>query len=181
VENNFLSMLAIRMQRTGRKGHAMFRMVVQDSRRTPTSGRVVALLGSYDPHAKTLSLQKDKASFYLEHGARPSARVIRLLVSEGVALPAWVNRPGEKKRAVRTADKLRRNRPAKAETAAPEAAAEPTDTAEPAKSTETGAAVSAKTTEPESPESAAAVESSETPADNNPAASDNPEEPAVKA
>jgi hypothetical protein len=35
-------MLAIRMQRTGRKGHAMFRVVVQDSRLTPSSGRVVA-------------------------------------------------------------------------------------------------------------------------------------------
>ena len=44
-------MLAIRMQRTGRKGHAMFRVVVQESRLTPTSGRVVAMLGSYDPHS----------------------------------------------------------------------------------------------------------------------------------
>ena len=52
-------MLAIRMQRTGRKGHAMFRMVVQDSRQTPTSGRVVATLGSYDPHTKTSTLNKE--------------------------------------------------------------------------------------------------------------------------
>ena len=28
-------MLVIRLQRTGRKGHAQFRVVVQDSRRTP--------------------------------------------------------------------------------------------------------------------------------------------------
>ena len=35
-------MLAIRMQRTGRKGHAQFRVIVQESRRTPTSGNVVA-------------------------------------------------------------------------------------------------------------------------------------------
>ncbi len=72
-------MLAIRMQRTGRKGHAMFRVVVQDSRQTPTSGKVVARLGSYDPHAKTVVLDKEKAAFYLEHGAQPSGRAVRLL------------------------------------------------------------------------------------------------------
>ena len=83
-------MLVIRMQRTGRKGHAQFRVVVQDSRRTPTSGRVVARLGSYDPHTKTATLDKEKAGYYLEHGAQPSDRVARLLKSEGVKLPDWV-------------------------------------------------------------------------------------------
>ena len=66
-------MLVIRMQRTGRKGHAQFRVVVQDSRRTPTSGRIVAALGNFDPHTKTANLDKEKASFYLEHGAQPSS------------------------------------------------------------------------------------------------------------
>ena len=56
-------MLVIRMQRTVRKGHAMFRVVVQDSRRTPTSGKVVAALGSYDPHSKAITLVKDQAEF----------------------------------------------------------------------------------------------------------------------
>jgi small subunit ribosomal protein S16 len=41
------------MQRTGRRGHAMFRVIVQDSHRSPTSGKVVAFLGSYDPHTKS--------------------------------------------------------------------------------------------------------------------------------
>jgi len=58
-------MLAIRMQRTGRKGSAQFRVVVQDSRKTPTSGNIVALVGSYDPHAKVTTLNKEKISFYL--------------------------------------------------------------------------------------------------------------------
>lgn len=104
-------MLAIRMQRTGRKGHAMFRVIVQDSRRTPTSGKVVAQLGSYDPHAKALILNKDKAAFYLEHGAQPSDRVARLLKSDGVTLPNWVMLPAEKTRTVRNADKRRSSRP----------------------------------------------------------------------
>ena len=137
-------MLAIRMQRTGRKGHAMFRVVVQDSRRTPTSGKIVASLGSYDPHAKTVTLDKEKASFFLEHGAQPSDRAALLLQKEGVKLPSWVSVVTDQKREVRNPDKRRSSRPAEVvepqapaveavaapeapveETVAPEAAAEP--------------------------------------------------------
>jgi small subunit ribosomal protein S16 len=120
-------MLVIRMQRTGRKGHAMFRVVVQDSRRTPTSGKVVASLGSYDPHTKVALLSKDKVGFYLEHGAQPSERVAKLLKSEGIKLPSWVSLAKEKSRTVRHPEKLRRNRPAETEAVSePEATAEPT-------------------------------------------------------
>jgi small subunit ribosomal protein S16 len=105
-------MLVIRMQRTGRKGHAMFRVVVQDSRRTPTSGKIVAQLGSYDPHTKTLILKKDKVEFYLEHGAQPSPRAARLIASEGIKLPEWVKTPATKTRTVRNADKRRSTTPA---------------------------------------------------------------------
>ena len=123
-------MLAIRMQRTGRKGHAQFRIVVQDSRLTPTSGRHVAMLGSYDPHAKTNTLDKEKAAFYLSHGAQPSDRVGRLLQAEGVKLPEWVKVPAtDKKRTIRHAEKLRKNQP-KEETVAEEASAETETSAE---------------------------------------------------
>jgi small subunit ribosomal protein S16 len=108
-------MLVIRMQRTGRKGHAQFRVVVQDSRRTPTSGRVVASLGNYNPHAKQANLNKEKAAFYLEHGAQPSDRVARLLKAEGVKLPGWVKLEATKKRDIRNVEKLRKNRPSSAE------------------------------------------------------------------
>jgi small subunit ribosomal protein S16 len=104
-------MLVIRMQRTGRKGHAMFRVVVQDSRRTPTSGKVVAQLGSYDPHTKAVTLNKERAQFYLDHGAQPSERATRLLKAEGVKLPAWAKLSADKERTVRNADKRRSTRP----------------------------------------------------------------------
>ena len=107
-------MLVIRMQRTGRKGHAMFRVVVQDSRRTPTSGKIVASLGSYDPHQKKVTLNKERAEFYLEHGAQPSDRVARMLKTEGVKLPSWVKLEADKERTVRNADKRRSTRPAEA-------------------------------------------------------------------
>jgi small subunit ribosomal protein S16 len=114
-------MLVIRMQRTGRKGHAMFRVVVQDSRRTPTSGKIVANLGSYDPHSKAVTLNKEKAEFYLEHGAQPSERVARLLKSEGVKLPKWAKQADERKRDVRNPEKRRSTTPKE------EAAEEPAD------------------------------------------------------
>jgi small subunit ribosomal protein S16 len=112
-------MLAIRLQRTGRKGHAMFRMVVQDSRRTPSSGKVVALLGTYDPHSKAVSLDSEKAAFYLTHGAQPSGRATMLLKSEGVKLPKWVAETSKKSGVIRNTEKLRRNQPK--EVAAPAA------------------------------------------------------------
>ncbi|MEJ0073513.1 MAG: 30S ribosomal protein S16 [Candidatus Saccharibacteria bacterium] len=115
-------MLVIRLQRTGRKGHAQFRVVVQDSRRTPTSGKIVAQVGTYDPHAKVITLNKERAQEYLDHGAQPSPRVAVLLKAEGVKLPTWVTLADKKTGAIRHADKLRRNRPA--EEKAPEAPAE---------------------------------------------------------
>lgn len=104
-------MLAIRMQRTGRKGHAMFRVVVQDARRTPSSGRVVAQIGSYDPHTKSVILEKEKAAEYLQNGAQPSDRVVRIFQAEGIALPKWVSTPATKTRGIRNPAKLRKNQP----------------------------------------------------------------------
>lgn len=152
-------MLVIRMQRTGRKGHAMFRMVVQDSRVTPTSGKVVAQLGSYDPHAKTVTIAQDKAVFYLEHGAQPSPRAARLLTAEGVKLPDWVKLPAaDKTRTVRNADKRRSTTPPAPKEAAPtetETAAAPApETVEeaPAEESEAPIAEPAETVaEPDSP------------------------------
>lgn len=104
-------MLVIRLQRTGRKGHAQFRVVVQDSRRTPTSGKIVAQVGTYDPHTKTINLDKERAQHYLDHGAQPSDRVIVIFEKEGVKLPSWVSKPGKKEGKIRNAEKLRRNQP----------------------------------------------------------------------
>ena len=105
-------MLAIRLQRTGRKGHASFRVIVQDSRWSPKSGKFVSHLGSFDPHTKKAVLEIEKAQHFLKNGAQPSDRVARLLKAEGVKLPKWVELTPDKKRAIRNPDKLRKNRPA---------------------------------------------------------------------
>lgn len=105
-------MLVIRMQRTGRKGHAQFRVVVQDSRRTPTSGKVVANLGSFNPHTKETTLDKEKAKHFLDHGAQPSERVVRLLKAQKVTLPAWVKEPTKQEGKIRNPEKRRSTTPA---------------------------------------------------------------------
>ena len=119
-------MLAIRMQRTGRKGYPTYRVVVQEAHRQPTSGKVVANLGSYNPHTKENSLDKEKVTTFLKNGAQPSDRVIKLLQSEKVELPSWVRTPSDaKQKSIKNAEKLRRNQP-KEEAPADEAPAEAT-------------------------------------------------------
>jgi small subunit ribosomal protein S16 len=128
-------MLAIRLQRQGRKGYPVYRLVVQESQATPTSGRVVAYVGTYNPHTKENSLKIDEIEKYLSNGAQPSPRVIKLLIENKVKLPKWVEKPANKKQGkVRFADKLRRNRPAEevAEEAPAETAPEEATVEEPA-------------------------------------------------
>lgn len=120
-------MLAIRMQRTGRKGYATFRVVVQDTRQTPTSGRVVAQIGHYDPHTKSVHIDGKKAEFYLSNGAQPSERVARLIQKEGVKLPDWVKLSENKERKTRHPEKLRRDQPKEEKTEEKAIAAEAQD------------------------------------------------------
>ena len=105
-------MLAIRLQRVGRAGYPTYRLAVQESQRHPSSGRVVAYVGSYNPHTKDATVQVELAQKYLDNGAQPTPRVVKLLKAAGVNLPKWVIEPGtEKQKAVRHADKLRKNQP----------------------------------------------------------------------
>ena len=104
-------MLAIRLQRNGRKGLPLYRIVVQEAQRHPLSGRIVAQVGSYNPHTKATVLDKKEVEKYLSNGAQPSTRVIRILTKEGVKLPKWVKMPLEKHATAKHADKLRKNQP----------------------------------------------------------------------
>lgn len=104
-------MLAIRLQRLGRKGHAMYRLAIQEAQRHPSSGRVVAYVGSYDPHTKKANIQVEAAQKYLDNGAQPSPRVVKLLKDAGVKLPKWVKESTAKTKAIKNSDKLRKNQP----------------------------------------------------------------------
>lgn len=112
-------MLAIRLQRLGRKGYPVYRLAVQEAQRHPSSGRVVAYVGSYNPHTKEANVQVEAAQKFLDNGAQPTPRVVKLLKDAGVKLPRWVKEPSsDKQKTIRNAEKLRKNQPK--EEAAPE-------------------------------------------------------------
>ncbi len=62
--------LKIRLRQQGRRNHAVFRLVLTNSR-TPRDGKYIELLGSYDPHSKEngLSLKPERISFWIDNGA----------------------------------------------------------------------------------------------------------------
>lgn len=123
-------MLTIRLQRMGKTHYATYRVVVQDVRQHPSSGKVVAYVGSYNPHTKEVQLDKESATKYLTNGAQPTERVAKILAGEGIELPKWVKAGNtERKRAIRNPEKLRKNQP-KEEEAPAEGAAEATEAAE---------------------------------------------------
>lgn len=105
-------MLAIRLQRLGRAGYPTYRLAVQESQRHPSSGRVVAYVGSYNPHTKSANVQVEVAQKYLDNGAQPTPRVAKLLAEAGVKLPKWVKTvSSDKSGAIRNPEKLRKNQP----------------------------------------------------------------------
>lgn len=105
-------MLAIRLQRVGRKGYPVYRLAVQEAQRHPSSGRVVAYVGTYNPHTKDANVQKDLAQKYLDNGAQPTPRVVKLLADAGVKLPKWVKKADtNKQKSIKNLEKLRKNQP----------------------------------------------------------------------
>ena len=77
----------IRLQRHGRKGYAFYPIVVADSR-APRDGRFIERIGSYNPNTNpaTISLDFDRALYWIEVGAIPTDTVRTILSKEGVML-----------------------------------------------------------------------------------------------
>lgn len=123
-------MLAIRLQRLGRKALPVYRLAVQESQRHPSSGRVVAYVGSYNPHTKETRIDTEKVEYYLGNGAQPTPRVVRILKDQKVKLPSWVKEPGTKSASIKNAEKLRKNQPKEEVAEETPAEAEATDAAE---------------------------------------------------
>lgn len=76
-------MLAIRLNRTGKRNRAYFRVVLQEHTKAPGK-RHVEILGSYDPHKKTTLLKKDRILYWIGQGAQVSDAVHNMLVREGI-------------------------------------------------------------------------------------------------
>jgi small subunit ribosomal protein S16 len=147
-------------------------MIVQDSRFSPKRGRVVAYLGSYDPHSKTATIDGEQASKYLENGAQPSDRAARLLQKEGIKLPNWVKLDDPKQRSVRNPEKRRSTAPVQPETPA----AEPEASAPEADAPAEEPATEAPAEEPSAEEEAAPEEPAEAPVTEEAPTEDKPTE-----
>ena len=116
-------MLAIRLQRLGRKGYPVYRLIVQEAQRHPSSGSVVAYVGNYNPHTKETNFDLEKIQHYLDNGAQPTDRVVKLLKEiKTIKLPTWVKLERKQKtKSIRKPEKLRKNQPKEVPEAATEA------------------------------------------------------------
>ena len=77
-------MLTIRLTRKGKKNQPFFRVVVIDKRRSSKGGRAVEDLGYKNPLTKKISINKERALYWIKNGAQPSPTVHNLLVSEKI-------------------------------------------------------------------------------------------------
>lgn len=70
----------IRLLRTGKRGHANYRIVVMDKRKK-RNGAYLEKIGFYDPHAKSakVTLDKKRFDYWLQRGAMISEGMRKLL------------------------------------------------------------------------------------------------------
>lgn len=77
----------LRLQRRGRKNYPFYQIIVADSR-APRDGRYIERIGSYNPntHPATITLDFDRALYWLQVGAQPTDTVRNILSDEGVLM-----------------------------------------------------------------------------------------------
>lgn len=87
-------MLAIRLQRVGRKHEPKFRVVLTDSKNGPKSGKFLEVLGSYDARIKNdiKQLKIDRIKELMTTGAKLSDTLHNFLVHEKVIAGKKVNK-----------------------------------------------------------------------------------------
>ena len=77
----------IRLQRHGRKNYAFYPIVIADSR-APRDGKFIERIGSYNPNTNpaTVTLNFERALYWVNVGAQPTDTVRAILSNEGVLL-----------------------------------------------------------------------------------------------
>ncbi|MFP4370510.1 MAG: 30S ribosomal protein S16 [Bacteroidota bacterium] len=80
-------MVRIRLRRKGRRHHPVYDIIAIDKRKR-RDGAYLERLGFYDPNTtpNTISIDPDRAVYWLENGAQPSDTVRYLLSYEGILL-----------------------------------------------------------------------------------------------
>ena len=80
-------MLAIKLQRIGKKHQPSYRLVVAE-KRSKMAAPPVEDLGSYNPFTKATTIKKERVSHWVKMGAQPTVTAHNLLVKEGVVTGA---------------------------------------------------------------------------------------------
>ena len=77
----------IRLQRRGHKDYAFYPIVIADSR-APRDGKFIERIGSYNPNTNpaTVTLNFERALYWVNVGAQPTDTVRTILSNEGVLL-----------------------------------------------------------------------------------------------
>ena len=77
----------IRLQRRGRKDYPFYHIVIADSR-APRDGKLIEKVGTFNPNTNpaTVSLNFDRALYWLQVGAQPTDTTRNILSEEGVLL-----------------------------------------------------------------------------------------------
>ncbi|MDR1809831.1 MAG: 30S ribosomal protein S16 [Prevotella sp.] len=77
----------IRLQRRGHKDYAFYQIVIADSR-APRDGKFIEKIGSYNPNTNpaSVTLDFDRALYWLNVGAQPTDTTRNILSREGVLL-----------------------------------------------------------------------------------------------
>ncbi len=70
----------IRLQRTGKRGQAYFRVVILEHT-SRVKGKYLELLGNYNPHQKEFKVKKDRIEYWISKGAQISPTVNNLMVN----------------------------------------------------------------------------------------------------
>lgn len=76
-------MLAIKLQRVGKKHQPSYRLVVAE-KKSKMIAPPVEDLGSYSPFTKVAVLKTDRVNYWLHVGALPTVTVHNLLVKQGI-------------------------------------------------------------------------------------------------
>lgn len=84
-------MLIIRFQKVGKRNQKVFRLVLQD-KRWKLNGKVIKILGWWNPYLKRGEFKKELIEFYLRHGAKLSKTAYSLLKKNKVLEPSWQKR-----------------------------------------------------------------------------------------
>jgi len=75
-------MLTIRLQRTGKKNQADFRIVLAE-KEMPAQKKFVEILGSYNPRKKSFQVKEDRVKYWIGQRVEMSETVHNLMVTKG--------------------------------------------------------------------------------------------------